>query len=158
MILRNKIKYFLSIAGVFLLLLMIGCSFSGEDKKEAESENEISADPFGGDPDFELLEHHFGTIAPGEEVGARFGFKNSGDELLLIERVITGCGCTVAQYTEKPLKPGESGFVEIIFDSRGKRGSQFQEARVFFRGHKKPALLSIFAEVVKKLLYCALHF
>jgi hypothetical protein len=149
MMLRKPIKCFLPTVGVFLLLLMVGCNFSGESKKGADSENEASADRFGGDPEFELLEHDFGTIAPGEEVGARFGFKNTGDKPLLIERVGTGCGCTVAQYSEKPVQPGNSGFVEIVFDSRGKRGSQFQEARVYFKGHKNPYRLSIFAEVAK---------
>jgi hypothetical protein len=150
MMLKMQVKYFLFTAGWVLFLLTTGCSSSGNDKNTSGTDIEVSSQQFGGNPDFELTEHDFGDIAPGDEVGARFGFKNTGDGLLLIERVITGCGCTVAQYSEKPLKPGESGFVEIIFDSRGKRGAQFQDVRVFFRGHKKPARLSIIAEVVKK--------
>lgn len=143
------IKYFIFTAVMLLFFLMPGCGSSGNNNKLSGEGKESSSAQFGGNPEFEVTEHDFGVIAPGDEVGARFGFKNTGNDPLLIERVATGCGCTVAQYSEKPLKPGESGFVEIVFDSRGKYGSQFQEARVFFRGHKKPARLSIFAEVDK---------
>ncbi len=132
-----------------LLLLIAGCNFASKSD-ESEEEDDFTADSFGGAPTFEVVEHDFGNLDSGEEVGARFGYNNSGDGLLLIERVATGCGCTVAEYSEKPIKKGEEGFVEVIFDSRGKRGAQFQEIRVYFRNHKKPVRLSIIAEVGKK--------
>lgn len=147
MIRRMRIKTGL-VAGV-LLLLMAGCNL-GSSHKESDEMNNVTGDSLAGKPDFEVVEHDFGTIDSGEEVGARFGYKNSGAGFLMIERVSTGCGCTVAEYSEKPLKKGETGFVEVIFDSRGKRGAQFQEVRVYFREHKKPVRLSIIAEVDKK--------
>ncbi|MDI3520523.1 MAG: hypothetical protein PWQ17_832 [Anaerophaga sp.] len=107
-------------------------------------------DSIVGEPVFSVTEHDFGTIQPGQEVGARFGFENKGASSLIIERVVTGCGCTVAKYTEKPVKPGESGFVEVIFDTRGKRGAQFQQVSVYFQGTKKPVRLSLVAQVTKK--------
>ncbi len=146
---KMQIKYLLSATGVILSLLMTGCGFSANDDNKETEVNESSFGEFAGNAEFEFTEHNFGVITSGEEVGARFGFKNTGDEPLLIERVDTGCGCTVAEFSEKPLKSGESGFVEIVFDSRGRRGSQFQEARVFFHGHNKPTRLSVFAEVDK---------
>lgn len=136
----------------FLLSLMFvaaGCGYTlGRDSSQ-ENNTESAEDNFGGEAFFEVTEHNFGELSPGDEVGARFGYSNIGDGLLLIDRVTTGCGCTVAEYSENPLKKGENGFVEIIFDSRGKRGAQIQEARVYFRGHHQPVRLSIFAEVGK---------
>jgi hypothetical protein len=146
MVVKQKNSLFIPIFA--LLLMILGCN-AAQKQEKAESEGGEETEAFGGNPEFEALEHNFGMLGYGEEVGARFGYKNNGEGLLMIERVVTGCGCTVAEYSEKPLKPGETGFVEVIFDSRGKRGSQFQEARVFFRGHKTPVRLSIFAEVGK---------
>lgn len=146
MVAKLKSKLILSL---FAFLLILSACNKGQKQSDAEGSGEAESEIFGGNPEFEAMEHNFGVLDYGEEVGARFGYKNTGEGLLMIERVVTGCGCTVAEYSEKPLQSGETGFVEVIFDSRGKRGSQFQEARVFFRGHKTPVRLSIFAEVGK---------
>jgi hypothetical protein len=33
------------------------------------------------------------------------------------------CGCTVPQKPEKPVLPGETGFIKIVFDSKGRVGT-----------------------------------
>lgn len=141
---------------LFLLFALSfgGCNFeennSGENNSAGIETSETDGKQSEGKPFFEEKEHDFGKINFGEEVGARFGFENQGEMPLVIERVSTGCGCTVAEYTEKPVAPGEDGFVEIIFDSRGKSGSQIQNARVYFKDLRKPVQLSVVAQVVKK--------
>lgn len=143
---------------VFLSFLFIfsldSCNFgesqAGDDNSAGIQSLEDDRQQSGGEPYFESIEHDFGEIHYGEEVGARFGFENQGEGPLVIERVSTGCGCTVAEYTRKPVAAGDSGFVEIIFDSRGKSGSQIQNARVYFKDMKKPVRLSVVAQVVKK--------
>jgi hypothetical protein len=148
---KTNLKTFFSFS-VFLSILLIlgGCALkSGKESQRSESES-LAGDQKFGKPVFENSEHDFGRIQPGEEVGARFSFENQGEGPLIIERVSTGCGCTVAEYSKEPVAPGESGFVEIIFDSRGKHGAQFQQANVHFQGLKKSSRLSIVAQVVKK--------
>lgn len=137
-----------------LALIFVSCNFDGDKSADDHFSGIEASENKGkqptGKPYFESEKHDFGKINYGEEVGARFGFENQGEKPLVIERVSTGCGCTVAEYTEKPVAPGEDGFVEVIFDSRGKSGSQIQNARVYFKGLEKPIRLSVVAQVVKK--------
>ena len=146
----NKIIIFL-IVGAFSFTLGCGTPHQKSRNDKKITDHGITGnDSIDVEPVFAVTEHDFGSIQPGDEVGARFGFENKGSTSLIIERVATGCGCTVAKYTEKPVKPGESGFVEVIFDSRGKRGAQFQQVSVYFQGTKKPVRLSLIAQVTKK--------
>lgn len=146
----------MSLVPLLLLLtlsLSVACNSADRGGKDASGGSDASANAGEkpeGEPVFQKTEHNFGELDGGEEVGARFGFENQGEGPLIIERVSTGCGCTVAEYSEGPIPPEESGFVEIIFDSRGKSGAQFQNARVYFEGLSKPVRLSVVAQVVKK--------
>lgn len=139
------ISFFLTV-----VLMSGGCDMKSGQGNQNSGNEDYAGNQQQGKPFFEGNEHDFGEIHPGEEVGARFSFENKGEGPLVIERVSTGCGCTVAEYSKEPVAKGESGFVEIIFDSRGKHGAQFQQASVHFQGLKKPSRLSIVAQVVKK--------
>ena len=63
---------------------------------------------------------NFGTIRQGENTTGTVVLKNAGDEELIIRRVTSSCGCTVAKIGNKKLAPGESAALEITFTS-GKR-------------------------------------
>ncbi len=52
-----------------------------------------------------------------------FNFKNTGKKSLKITSVNTSCGCTSPAYSKEPVKPGDSGFVKVTFDPKGKSGS-----------------------------------
>ncbi|MGQ1891963.1 DUF1573 domain-containing protein [Thermophagus sp. OGC60D27] len=131
------------------VLLLTGCFGPNESKQNrSDVENALSnREEQLGKPVFGTVERNLGTLKRGEEAGARFGFKNVGEAPLVITKVQTGCGCTVAKYTQKPVMPGDSGFVEVIFDSTGKYGAQFQQVSVYFKGLKSPILLSLVAQV-----------
>ncbi|MFC3881451.1 DUF1573 domain-containing protein [Algoriphagus namhaensis] len=47
---------------------------------------------------------------------AEFKFTHTQDSILVIEEVLTDCGCTTAEYTSDSLKVGEEGLVKISFD------------------------------------------
>ncbi len=96
---------------------------------------------------FDTLHHAFGELKSGEEVACRFGFTNTGTAPLLIRDVKAGCGCTNVQYPQKPVKPGESGSVEITFNTRGKNGHQHQNAVVLSNAEEPSIVLSITAQV-----------
>lgn len=65
-----------------------------------------------------------GDITQGDMATHIFPFTNTGNQPLVINNVITTCGCTAPQWPEKPLAPGESGHLKIVFDSTGKIGRQ----------------------------------
>lgn len=96
---------------------------------------------------FDTLHHSFGELQSGEEVACRFGFTNTGSAPLLIRDVKAGCGCTNVQFPQKPIKPGESGSVELTFNTRGKSGHQVQNVIVLSNATEPSLLLSITAQV-----------
>lgn len=50
-----------------------------------------------------------GEVQKGEVITAKFQISNTGDYPLVIADVKGSCSCTVAEYPEAPLQPGESG-------------------------------------------------
>ena len=111
--------------------------------------NQPKTDAQNGTPQisFDDVSHNFGTIAQGEKVTHTFKFRNIGDGPLQITDVTTSCGCTASKYSTEPVKPGESGTVEVIFDSYGREGKQLKSANVWTNCGEKPIKLQIFAEV-----------
>lgn len=71
---------------------------------------------------FDRTEFDFGTIQEGATPIATFTFRNTGNSVLVIERIKTSCGCTSTLLSKKELDPGEQGVLEITFDSEGYNG------------------------------------
>src|SRR5512145_1240724 len=80
---------------------------------------------------FDKVEHDFGTVPQDSVVTATFTFKNTGNSVLVIERIKTGCGCTSTLLSKKELNPGEQGTLEIAFDSAGYNGIVTRTISVF---------------------------
>ena len=53
-----------------------------------------------------------------------FRFRNVGQSNLIISSAQGSCGCTVPEWPKEPIKPGEEGKINIIFNSTGKQGLQ----------------------------------
>ena len=62
--------------------------------------------------------HDFGDIEKGKPVTHEFSFVNNTKETILITNVRPACGCTAANYTKTPIKPGEKGMVAATFDAK----------------------------------------
>ena len=61
--------------------------------------------------------HDFGDIEKGKPVTYEFSFVNTTKETILITSVRPACGCTAANYTKTPVKPGEKGMVAATFNA-----------------------------------------
>ena len=68
--------------------------------------------------------HDFGDITQGDKVTHVFAFENTGTEPLVLNNVLTTCGCTAPSWPRDPIAPGESGEITVTFNSRGKIGMQ----------------------------------
>lgn len=69
---------------------------------------------------FDETEFNFGTIIEGASVEHMFTFTNTGKGPLIISDVNKSCGCTVPKnWSRAPIKPGEKGYIEAIFNSEG---------------------------------------
>ena len=60
----------------------------------------------------------YGTITQNSDGTRLFTFTNTGDAPLLITNVKTSCGCTVPSYSKAPILPGETGELEIKYDTK----------------------------------------
>ena len=73
---------------------------------------------------FEEKIHNFGLLMEGDEIEHSFQFKNTGNADLVIKSATATCGCTTPSYPFIPIKPGESGKIDVTYNSKGKLGSQ----------------------------------
>ena len=92
--------------------------------------------------------HDFGRIIQGEKVSYNFKFTNTGKSDLIITKVTSSCGCTVGDFSRKPIKPGESDKIEVKFDSENRRGIQNKTVTVLSNAQPSTFTLRIKAQVV----------
>jgi hypothetical protein len=97
---------------------------------------------------FRELTHDFGKITEGEKVAHVFTFENRGTGPLIISSASTSCGCTVPKYDRKPIEPGTSGTLEVVFDSSGRNGRQTKTITVSSNATRPVILLTITGEVI----------
>lgn len=71
-----------------------------------------------------------GRMAEGEVLEGRFCVANVSERPLVIVQVITGCGCTTADYDPAPIAPGDTILMTWRFDSRGRLGQQFKSIEI----------------------------
>ena len=99
---------------------------------------------------FESDKHDFGTIIEGEKVSFAFNFKNVGRGDLVIRAAQGSCGCTVPEYPKEAIKPGESGVINVTFNSEGKEGEQIKTIDVISNTMPNVYKLAITATVIKE--------
>ena len=63
-----------------------------------------------------------GVISQDSIINSVIQFKNSGELPLKILRVQTSCGCTATELNQLEYQPGESGEIEVTFNSKGFSG------------------------------------
>jgi hypothetical protein len=63
--------------------------------------------------------HDFGKIPLNKAATVEFKFTNVGDQPLILTKVETTCGCTVPEYTQTPVKKGESGVIKVTYNPTG---------------------------------------
>ncbi|MCU0458529.1 MAG: DUF1573 domain-containing protein [Bacteroidales bacterium] len=98
---------------------------------------------------FRTTDHEFGKVKAGEKVGCIFSFSNTGDADLVITSASASCGCTVPRFDKKPVAPGGSGTIEVVFDTSGREGVQTKTVVVQSNAENNLVILRIIAEVTK---------
>jgi len=69
---------------------------------------------------FDNETHDFGKIPLNKPVSHEYKFNNAGDEPIIISDVQPTCGCSVAEFTKTPVKPGEAGTIKVTFNAAAK--------------------------------------
>ena len=91
----------------------------------------------------------FGELREGKSVEHDFQFTNTGRVPLLIADTRTTCGCTVADYPEQPIPPGEGGTITVRFDSSNKRGRQEKPVEIIANTYPASTVVMIGGTVVE---------
>ena len=95
---------------------------------------------------FAIIKHDFGTLPFKKEAACTFEFSNTGKSALIIFDVKTSCGCTVPEWTRKPILPGETGWLKIKYDAASP-GLFHKTVEVIYNGTGSPVSLEINGEV-----------
>lgn len=85
-----------------------------------------AANPDGKYPEFsfEKTEYDFGTVKEGDVVNYTYKFTNTGEAPLIIKNASASCGCTVPEWPKEPIPSGETGEIQVKFDTKGKPNQQ----------------------------------
>ncbi len=139
---KNMSRFF----SIIFILSLLACQGKKTTNSTTENQVKTTATKEITDLSFKEEMHNFGSLQAGEIVVYSFVFTNTGKQNLIIEDVISDCGCVHARYSEKPVLPGKTGLIEVEFDSAGLFGRQYKTIEIR-ANTKKPKQLAIFAEV-----------
>ena len=102
---------------VFLMglmaIFMIGAVKAQDTKQEPTS---------GAKIEFTKKEHDYGKIQKGADGNCVFEFKNTGTEPLILGAVRASCGCTTPTYTKEPIMPGQTGTINVRYNTNNVGG------------------------------------
>ena len=104
-----------------MTLLFIGFVTLSINAQEVKS-TEVAVDPNAPVFEFETDVIDYGKIEQNADGVRVFKFKNVGKSPLIITRVQSSCGCTVPKKPSEPIMPGESGEIEVKYDTKRLNG------------------------------------
>lgn len=92
--------------------------------------------------------HDFGKIREADgKVRHVFRLKNEGDKPVVISAVNTWCGCMVADYTKRAVRPGETAEVTVSLDPDHKQGKFVKQVVALVNGGSKYVRLWVKADI-----------
>ena len=137
----NKLVY-----GIVVLaasMIMIGCEdntdndvLSSDLVKNPVTASSEKSDTQLANMTFSNSEQDFGSIVQGESITKKYYFVNESEVDLIISSANGSCGCTIPKWPRKPIKPGQKGEIEVVFNSTGKKGKQ--NKKVYITANTSP--------------------
>ena len=147
----------------FLIILLLcssvflGCDSGNSNVDEAVSTDLVS-NPITASGDdnsdleviitFDESSYNFGQIIQGERIKHSYTFTNTGEAALVISSVGASCGCTIPTWSEEPIEPGETGQIDVVFDSEGRSGAQSKDITVVSNAVPNTAVIRLTGEVI----------
>ncbi|MEH6407286.1 MAG: DUF1573 domain-containing protein [Leeuwenhoekiella sp.] len=114
---------------ILLFVGMLGLSIHAQEKKAAMT--------------FETDVIDYGDVEHGGDGVRAFKFKNTGNDVLIISKVYSTCGCTVPKKPDGPIQPGESGVIEVKYDTNRAPGPIRKTITVYSNASPEPYSLKI---------------
>ncbi len=104
---------------ICLFLLFVVLSIGTKAQNAEVSDTTIFAQM-----EFTEMEYNFGDLYQGEKAEHIFKFKNIGNSPLILNNVLTTCGCTASEWPREPIPSGVKAEIKVIFNSASKIGRQ----------------------------------
>jgi hypothetical protein len=145
---NTMVKY--TIISAFLLIL-VSCNI--RNKKSVEKNAPLTQQIIIKDPTtIQIIDssYNFGKVADGEIVTYNYRFKNTGSKPLIVTNVSASCGCTIPEKPEQPIKPGETGFIKVKFNSEHRVGNAHKTVTVSSNAEPAFPELLLTGEVTEK--------
>lgn len=102
----------------------------------------------GPDIEFDQLKYKYGKVKVGSLVNHTFYITNTGDQPLVLIKVVPSCGCGVASFTKEPIKPGGKGEIVVKFNSKYKPvGLNIKTFTVFSNSKNNPHTIYLKGEL-----------
>ena len=100
---------------------------------------------------FDKMNHDFGNVTADTDNKTYFTVTNTGSNPLIIESVKASCGCTTPTKPEKPIMPGKSDKIEVVFHPKENQlKEQKKTVRVVANTTPGELVLNVRAFVEKK--------
>ena len=110
---------------------------TGKDKSTDTSVTEMTIDQ---------TEYDFGTFSMSERQECVFRITNTGSSLLMVQDVVTSCGCTKVEYDKHPVPPGESMDLKVKYEAE-ESGRFTKVVTVYSNAETSPVRLRIKGDV-----------
>ncbi len=132
---------------IALILILSACQNSAKQNNKQDQ-----ADTAVGEFAFQEEFHNFGNLQAGEVVAYSFQFENSGEGELIIRRIETDCGCIETHFPKEAVAAGQTGLVEVVFNTAGETGKVYKELLIFSNAKDEPEKLAIAANVENEFI------
>lgn len=140
--------------GRMFSLLFVSCVLFSCDIRNSGTKNDVKItdphQPFKDSTTVTIIDsaYNFGKVTDGEKVEYNYRFINSGTKPLIISDARASCGCTVPEKPEAPIPPGQTGFLKVVFNSKGRIGDVHKEIMVTSNAYPAFPALQLTGEVV----------
>ena len=138
----------------FLILLAFSCLLFSCDIRRNKTKSDVQASDsvnvFTDSTTVQMIDsvYDFGKITDGEKVEFSFRFKNTGKNPLIVTNATASCGCTVPEKPDEPIKPGETSFIKVVFNSQGKSGKVIKGVTITSNAYPSFPVLQLQGEVM----------
>lgn len=100
---------------------------------------------------FEKESFNFGKIErAGGDVQTQFVYTNNGTKPLVIKKVTKSCSCTSVEFSKKPIMPGKTGVITVVYAPDKLPAGTFHKAiKVYTNDAKAMHILTVHGESVE---------
>lgn len=125
-IIKNLMKKILISVAAMAALVLVPTTMMGTTEP-TQAPMEQNRDSYA-EIRFDTLTIDFGNFSEKDPVQkCKFTFKNVGTAPLIIQQAFASCGCTVPSYPKNPIKPGQGGSIDVVYNGTGKFPGKFSK-------------------------------